>query len=81
MPCPAVGLLFAGILFTMGLVTTWEVPGCLQPVEPWSDSVLFQSLGLVNLQMFLNMASSRSWTSSQEGSVLDARFRLTVPPP
>ncbi|CAE7541352.1 NPC1L1, partial [Symbiodinium microadriaticum] len=28
----SLSLLFAGILFTMGLVTTWEVPGCLQPV-------------------------------------------------
>ena len=80
-PCPALGLLFAGILFTMGLVTTWEVPGCLQPVEPWSDSVLSQSLGLVHLPMFLNMASSRSWISSQEGSALDARFRVLAPAP
>ncbi|CAE7522566.1 NPC1 [Symbiodinium natans] len=28
----SLSLLFAGILFTSGLVTTWEVPGCLQPV-------------------------------------------------
>jgi len=28
----SLSLLFAGVLFAMGLLTTWEVPGCLQPV-------------------------------------------------
>lgn len=29
------GVFFAGILFSMGLFTSWEVPGCLQPMDPW----------------------------------------------
>ncbi|CAK9079511.1 Niemann-Pick C1 protein [Durusdinium trenchii] len=28
----SLGVFFAGILFSMGLFTSWEVPGCLQPM-------------------------------------------------
>ncbi|CAJ1340967.1 unnamed protein product [Effrenium voratum] len=28
----SLGLFFAGVLFTAGLLTCWEVPGCLQPM-------------------------------------------------
>ena len=30
---PSQGVFFAGVLFTMGLFTSWEVPGCLQPMD------------------------------------------------
>jgi len=28
----SLGVFFAGVLFTMGLFTSWDVPGCLQPM-------------------------------------------------
>ena len=46
------GLFFAGVLFTAGLLTCWEVPGCLQPMAarmqeqlPPDASMLMSGLG------------------------------------